>query len=254
MIRNLKALGLALVAVFALSVVAAPAASAQEQGELTSDGPVTLLATETTEGSNSLAAFGLTIKCPGSTITGHKYTTEAETKGIPKNHTLLPNVSTTATLTPHWKEANENCRVNPGNFAATVDMNDCDFVIHLGKTTGGVAHTYGVTFDVICPTGKEITVTVWTNNTDHTAATTPMCILHVTADQTGLEGAHATYLTNEKVRIHGEVKGIHVLKTKTTHSLLCPEATTADARFNLDMTVEGKNSEGLATGITITDK
>jgi type 1 fimbria pilin len=44
MIRNLKALGLALFALLALGAVAASTASAQvaEQGELTSDGTVTL--------------------------------------------------------------------------------------------------------------------------------------------------------------------------------------------------------------------
>lgn len=45
MIRNLKALGLALVAAFAMSAVTTSVASAQ-QGTLTSDGPVTLKTNE----------------------------------------------------------------------------------------------------------------------------------------------------------------------------------------------------------------
>ncbi len=54
MIRNLKALGLTLAAVFAMSAIAASAASAQ-QGTLTSDGPVTLYGTETgPAGSNAI--------------------------------------------------------------------------------------------------------------------------------------------------------------------------------------------------------
>ena len=67
MIRNLKALGLALVAVFAMSAMAASASSAS----VTSDGPFTLTGTETggTE-TNYLEAFGLKTKCPGSTSKG----------------------------------------------------------------------------------------------------------------------------------------------------------------------------------------
>ena len=50
MIRNLKVLGLALVAVFAMSAMVASAASA---GVLTSDGPVKIKATETGSQANS---------------------------------------------------------------------------------------------------------------------------------------------------------------------------------------------------------
>src|ERR1044072_3755126 len=71
MIRNLKAPGLALMAVFALTAMAASTASAQ-QGTLTSDGPVTLIGTETGEpNDNSISMFGTTIRCPGSTHTAH---------------------------------------------------------------------------------------------------------------------------------------------------------------------------------------
>jgi hypothetical protein len=130
MIRNPKALGLALVAVFAMSAMATSAASAQ-QGELTSkpvEG-VTLIGSETGEaGSNALTAFGLRIECPQSTYTGHKY---SETP-----HTLIPNGATTVTLTPDYKEENHNCRSFPGNFPMTVSMNGCDYVLHFGETTG----------------------------------------------------------------------------------------------------------------------
>lgn len=245
MIRNLKAFGLALVAVFALSAVASSLASAQTQGTLSTDGPVTFVADETGVSQNWFEAFGLKVECPGSTITGHAYNATP--------HGLISNGATTATLTPHWVEKPDGCLVTPGNFRATIDMNGCDFVIHLGETTGGVAGTYGVTFDVVCSGTNEITLTIWTNATDETNKTTPMCILHV-KPQTGLTGAHATNGSGGHINIAGQVTGIHVTKTGTgTHGVLCPvgPATTTAGKFNIDVTVTGKNAGGGATAISI---
>jgi hypothetical protein len=103
MIRNLKALGLALVAVFALSAVAASAASAQ-QGFITSTGPVTLDGVE--DGTNyfeihNLEPFGkVRVECPGSTFKGHEV---GSTKGIPSG-------AKTATITPNYN--NLTCNIN----------------------------------------------------------------------------------------------------------------------------------------------
>lgn len=247
MIRNLKALGLALVAVFALSAVVASAASAQ-QGKLTSDGPVTLTADETGVGQNWFEAFGLKVECPGTTITGHAYNVTP--------HGLIPNGATTATLTPHFNDHPDGCHVTPGPFVATVDDVGCDFVAHIGSTTGGVAGTYGVTFDLVCnEVGKEITVTIWTTAADLTAKKTPMCILHI-KQQNGLVGAHATNGSGGHINIAGLITGIHVTKTGTgTHAILCPGAvqTTSTAKFNIDTTVTGKNAEGGATGISLSE-
>ena len=71
MIRNLKVLGLALVAAFAMSTMVASAASAQ-QGELTSDGPEFMEGTELATG-NSLVYPGLSeTKCRGIALYGRK--------------------------------------------------------------------------------------------------------------------------------------------------------------------------------------
>lgn len=75
--RNLKALGLAAVAVLAFSAVAASAASAQ-QGKLTSDGPVTLTGEDT--GVNFFKAFGSEVRCPDSKYTGHTVLTIKQTE------------------------------------------------------------------------------------------------------------------------------------------------------------------------------
>lgn len=251
MIRNFKTLGLALVAMFALSAVVASAASAQnpEQGVLTSDGPVTLIGEETgPAGSNVLTAFGFKTECPGSTYTGHKH--------LETPHKPIPNGARDVTLTPHYKQAPHNCKSVVGglNLPTTIDMNGCDYDLHIGKTTpaGNKEHTYGAKIDVTCPAGKEITVTVWTNTTQETEGITPMCVLHV-KEQLGLTGAHVKDTTNGTLDINGTVVGIHVLKTKTTHGLLCPEATTATGEFDIDATVKGLNEAGGATAISISE-
>ena len=248
MFRNLKILGLALAALCAISGLAASAASAQ-QGELTSkqiEG-ATLVGSETGE-SNSLKAFGLVVKCVGSTYTGHQYNATP--------HALIPNAATTFTVTPDYKQEAHNCKTTPGNFATTIDMNGCDYVAHLGETTGGVSGTYGVTFDVVCPEGKEVAVTIWTNTTDETSKPNePFCILRVKA-QTGLKGAHATDTGNGFIDIQGTVTGIHVDKKNgvaDTHTLLCPNATTSVAELAVDLTFEGKSEAGDPTSLSISE-
>lgn len=232
MTRNLKVLGLALMAAFAFSAVAASAASAQ-QGTLTSDGPVTLTGTETGENTNLLTAFGLTVKCPGSTYGGHK---------VGSTTAFLPSGSTTATLTPKYI----NCV--SGAFPVTVDMNGCDYVVHLGETTGGVAGTYGVTFDVVCTAPNVIKVTAFTNAADHTAGK-PFCTLEVKA-QTGLKGAHATDTGNGHIDLTGTVEGIHIARSGS-HVVLCPASTIATGKLDLDVTVAGHNEAKGATGISL---
>jgi len=245
MVRNLKVLGLALVAMFALTAVAASVASAQ-QGKISTDGPVTLKGEETGVAANSLTAFGLKVECPGSSYTGHKYNVTP--------HGFIANGETTATLSPKYKEEAENCKVTPGNFIATIDMNGCDYVIHLGVTTGGVANTYGVTFDVVCPVGKEITLTIWTNAVDHTTVgKAPFCVQHV-PPQTGLLGAHATDTKNGHIDLTGTVEGIKVTESASaTHPVLCPKKETLAGKFDLDVTVKGLNEAGGATSIGISE-
>jgi hypothetical protein len=252
MIRNLKALGLALVAVFALSAMVASAASAQSPGTVTSDGSWTGTGTETGGvGANRLTAFGAFVECPNSTYTVHKFTSEGET-GVPKTHPLVPSVSTTATITPHYKHANHKCVATFG-WVATIHMNGCDYDLHVGETTGGVNGTYGATVDVTCPPGQSITVTLWTNSAEETAKPTqPMCVLHV-SEQKGLKGAHITNTTGGHLGLHGTVEGIKVKKTKpNAHSILCQAEETTTGKFDIDVTVSAKNSAGGATSIEVT--
>jgi hypothetical protein len=241
MARNLKFLGIALVAIFAMSAVAASA----QQGKLTSDGSFTLKAEQTgPETWNSLTAFGLGTQCPGSTLTGHKYNVTP--------HATIPSGETTITFTPNYV----NCVtiVGASRFPSTIDMNGCDYVAHLQSTSpvGNKEGTYGATTDIICPIGREITVTVWTNATNHANNTTPMCVLHIN-EQKGLSGIHARDSGISDITIDGSAEGIHVAKTKTTHAVLCPSASTVFGSIDIDVTVRGYGTEGSLTSVSISE-
>lgn len=240
MIRNLKTLGFALVAVFALSAMAASAASAQ--GKFTSDGPVTFKATETgPAGSNAFTAFGVTVECGGTTYTGHAYNVTP--------HTFIPSGVSTATLTPKYPE----CISKLNKWPTTVDMNGCDFVVHLGATTDKV-DTYGLTLDVVCPAGKEMTVTFFTTEADHVNGT-PFCIWHI-QPQTGLTGLHATDTTSGHITIAGAVKNVHITRVSpgNTHPEHCNSLTTNEGSFDIDVTVNGFNEAGGPTPISLSHK
>jgi hypothetical protein len=235
MIRNLKVLGLALAAVFALSAVAATAASAQN-GTLTSTGPVTLTATENAGQKNAFTAFGLEVQCTGSTYALHKLNSTA----------FIPNDSSTATITPNYKEP---CVTNSGNFPTTIDMNGCDYSITLGTTTA-VANQYNATFHVICSGTNQITVTVFTNATKH-AENKPFCKLHI-GTQSNLAGATAKDNLNGSIQLNGTVTGIAAQRTNGGEDpLLCAATQTPTAEYHINVTASGKNEAGGATNVSL---
>ncbi|HMJ72200.1 MAG TPA: hypothetical protein VK471_02420 [Solirubrobacterales bacterium] len=244
MIRNIKVLGLALVAVFAMSAMVASAASAQ--GKLTSDGPVTLKVTETgIKTANALTAYTHTVACPGSTITGHKYNVTP--------HGLIPSGETTATLTPHYNQT--ACEVVDLGVPATVTMNGCDYVVHV---LGTVGTKYEVSVDVVCPVGKVIEVEVYSSSSE----ALKLCTITVKG-QAGLKGAAGAPVlaqntaavggTQDDLDIVGTFKGIHAER----HGLCKGEGghadTTNTAEFHVDATVKGYNNLGVETGVTISD-
>lgn len=230
MIRNLKILGLALVAVFAMSAMAASAASAA-QSVFTSDGPTTLDGVE--DGVNQFVYPGEgTVTCSGSTFTGHEV--GSTTNGIPNN-------ATTATITPHYN--NPNCTVNSGEHKATVAMNGCDFVFHLGETTSGTSE-HGVTADVVCPGTSVIEVDVFfaSNNENLT-----VCLLKI-GPQNGLKGFDVSNDGSEKLTLTGETTEIHASK-----SGLCGAGSTTTASYKVNVTASGTNAAGGSTGIQVSD-
>lgn len=243
MIRNLKALGLALVAVVALSAFAASTASA---GQLTSDGPVTLDGTQTPIGNptanNRLTAFGGNTLCPNATYTGHKVLTHAETTAG-KTHELIPSGATKVTIKPDYG----SCTAL--GFPATVDMNGCDYEFEIGTVTNHVA---SVNAYVVCPEGKDITLRIYSGAGKHTA-NEPFCHITIKEKATAYTGLTATGTTTnpDDIDITGTVTGIEATKSSPTGSILCPHETTTTASLDQDITVTGTDGQGNPTGITI---
>jgi hypothetical protein len=242
MIRNLKALGLALIAVFALGAVVASAASAQMPGTLTSSGPVTLLGTQTplekpTE-KNFLSALGGTVTCANAIYTGHKYNVTP--------HIFIPNDVSTVTITPHYGSC--VAKIGAASFPATVHMNGCDYVFHFEGTTPGVdTYTVKATIEGSC---TAIVITVFATAVKH-AAGESFCNLTVTPNSAGYPGLHATDTTNGKIDITGTATGISVDKKSPTGSILCPEESTNLGTLTQDVLIEGKNEAGQGTNISL---
>jgi hypothetical protein len=239
--RNLKTLGLALMIASAMSAIAASAASGQV-GTVIADGLVTLTGTQTGEASkNQLTAFGSTIQCPSAVYTGHKYN---ETP-----HKAIPSGSSTLTITPHYGSCTS--KIVGTSFPVTVDMNGCDYVLHLEETTA--EDEYRVKTTAVCPVGQHITITIFATAAKHTE-NKPFCHETITESAAGYPGLTAKDTTNGKVDISGEIKGIFVDKKSPTESILCPEETTNTATLSQDITVGGKSEAGAATSISLSEE
>ncbi len=229
MIRNLKALGLALVAVFAMSAIAATAASAQN-GTLTSDGPVKLVGKNTAGGINKLTALGISVECPNAHYTGFKY------EQTP--HVFIPNDVSTFTVTAEYGK----CKTSLDGDA-TVDMNGCDYNFHLTGTSGVDEYTLSTT--VKCPPNAHIVVTAWftTGGDNGSAAPCKMTILQKATDY---EGLRAVDNTNGTGRVKGTIEGI---EAEGTGGFPCPNGLTKTAKLEIDATLNGLNEAGGATGV-----
>jgi hypothetical protein len=252
MIRNLKILGLGLVAVFALSAVTASAASAQV-GTITSTGPVTLTGTQTgAKNENSLTAFGGVVTCANAKYTGHKTLTEAQTiSGL--KHEAVPNDTSKVTITPHYG----SCITTQAGieFPTTVDMNSCDFHFDLGVTIA--ANKYKVKAAEECvkkvpenPALETIKITVFANAAKHTA-NEPFCVIDITKQTERGETLAATDTLNGTIDITGTIEGIKADRESPTGSILCPKEETKTGILHIDATITGDNVGGAATTVSL---
>lgn len=228
MIRDLRYLGTVLVAVLAMSSVAASAATA-ETAKLTSDGPVKLTGTTT---SGIARAFGFTLVC-------HEHATVGAVNETPQGF-VTPPLSTFTVQTE-----STGCIATIGAIEApsTVVTNGCDGVTHLGETIA--ANKWGGTVDIVCPEGKQIEINSYTN-ASHTSLICKMKI----PPQTGLKGGSAENLGEGKVGLSGFGEGIKATKT----GILCGgNGETNSAEVTGTAVVTGTNESGKATAIEISE-
>jgi hypothetical protein len=178
MTRNLKALGLALAAVFAMSALGASSAAAEPEFtgiETTTPGGehVSTHVHTTIDGSQHGAepdVFTLgsvSIRCNEAKYTG----------------TSADGSDPTLTVTPTYSE----CKA-AFTFVTHVEMNGCDYLFHAGTQVTAGMHYTG-TVDIVCPENQSITLRVTT------LAGATKCLIHI-RPQTGLTGITYTVKTN----------------------------------------------------------
>lgn len=225
MSRILKILVLALLAASAQSAILSSTVSAQ--GTLKADALAFLVGEQTGELlQNAFTGVGMSTTCPGSTYVGHRYNATP--------HRAVPKEATTVTITPSYAP---ECKAHIpilGTRSVTVAMNGCDYVGHIGETTGGEG-TYAATFDIVCPEGKAIDVEIYKLESTHEPANV-ICTVTIKA-QTGLKGAHVkTTAEGADLDVSGPVEGIH-----EEHSgSVCGTGTSSTAKLDVDITVVGE--------------
>ena len=210
MIRNLKILGLALVAMLAFGAMVASAASAsfhaeQKEVQLT-----------VTPGSLQTQKFqyvsgGITVECNSLTVESTFVGTEHD-EGPPTAWT-----GTDITAIPHYG----NCEPILGN-AVTVDTNSCYYTFTLAAgSTSGTAH-------IKCNTANDgFTITIGS-----------LCTIKVGPQEVGpISYSNVGSGTTREVTIHPTVTGI---QGSRTGSILCGAASSTSGTYKGDLTVTGE--------------
>jgi hypothetical protein len=211
MIRNLKALGLAAMAVFAMTAISASAAQAAPLFHA-EEAPVTYKG-ENVGGKEKFKTSAGTVECTTTSVTGES----------------SESTSTEATISPTYT----GCKAF-GFLTATVTMNGCSYKFHLVEGSSPAT----ATVDIVCPAGKDITIS------------STGCVVHVPA-QTGLkhvvfdnEGSGAT----RDIKATNTVTGI---KYTATGGCPGGEGTKEDGEYSGTTTVKGFKSGGAQQGIFV---
>jgi hypothetical protein len=214
MARNLKALGLTLIAVFAFSAMAASSASAID----TITGPAgtfPVTATNLDSGVHTIGSLKITgpetsVEC---TIT-HFQSTANISSGAGAI-AVTPTYKGTKGVTPHTT----HCASSVGTM--DVDTNGCTYVLE-GNTTNTDGTTQGKMW-LNCPAGQEITVTL----------TEIGVTLHIHAQTPTEGGVTYTNLAGGKVTVKAQVTGTTY---SCTPAFICGLGGIASEGNNADYT------------------
>jgi hypothetical protein len=211
MIRNLKALGLLVVAAFAMTAIGASAAHAQPANFQAGSYTATVRGVQTTE--NTLSNGIRSVSCATANLTGG-----------------LPAASTTITIESSYS----NCTGN-GNTTATVTTNGCDYTLHVVTKTATDTGTGSVT--IMCPPGQAIQVDIWATGKAHNEP--KLCRLEVPEQGPvgGIEWHDITPAAPAKktVLLTLNINTLRVLRTEGTLLNCGPaEKTTATYTGNIE--------------------
>ena len=192
MSRNLKALGLAMVAALALSAVAASAAQAANH-HLTTTAPAVVTAEDTVNTVFSITNGNREVECTTSKYEG----------------TVSESTSTETTVTPTYS----GCKIKNVGISATVDVNHCAYILKGDTDVNGDA-----TSELECAGTDEITITY--------SVLGSSCVVHVTPGAyRGVHYAEETVGGLKQVKVTVTVTGI---KWHETGGGFCPASATGE--------------------------
>ncbi len=227
MIRNLKTLGLALAAVFAMSVMAASAVQAAptftaESYPATGDSELDTV--------NTFTSQGRVVKC-----TTYTYVS------------TLAAASTTMTATPSYSGC--TATVLGKTFPVTITMNGCDFLFHATNPSG--PNPYLATADLVCTGSNDVVIHLYETAAKHTA-NEPSCTFTI-KPQTGLEHVALTNGINAKTGKADVTAKVTAEKISTivTGSEVTCGTTNATSKYEGSITLVGTTSGGTAQGISV---
>jgi hypothetical protein len=221
MIRNLKALGLALVAVFAMSAVAASGAQAAHfawaEGTTTLNGSAEANAGGIQKFTTSVGTFECNSVTASASVSG-----------------LTSETVTTNSITYNNSGSADECPASLGT--AHISMNGCNYKFHAGATVGESTTETSGTVDVICPTNPiEINVS-------------GLCLVKV-GSQTGLGPVIYKTIAGSPSTVTIEPK---VTNITWTSSGLCGTHGDSKGTYTGNVIVKGENELAEQTAVSVT--
>lgn len=229
MTRKIKALGLALVAAFAMSAVAASSASASHPFHFGSEEVHTEITGTQHAGEDVFTTNGGTVKCNTATYTATTNATKV----------------TDITVTPHYT----SCKAF-GFINVPIDMDGCDYTFTTGtlETTAGGVEDYEGSVHIVCPgTGHEHAIRI----------TAPGCEVTVPAQTP--TGGKITFTnigsgTTRQVTVDVALTGIHYTEHEISGFPNCNTETVTETNgtYNGSALITGKKTTGVQVGISVT--
>lgn len=204
--RNVKVLGLALVAMFAMSAATATAASADD---FTAEKyPATLTGSNTTANDQLVLTTGI-VNCKKSTYTA-----------------TVSAATTSVSVTPSYSEC------TAFGFPSAIDTNGCKYIFNVGAGTTGDA-------DISCEAGKSITFTA-------IGAGTVKCTIHITSQSYiagAVTYSNTGSGTTREMGIEVSLSGIDYSHTKGTGIGACTAGSATNGTVSAAALVTGEEDK-----------
>lgn len=224
MVRKLRALGLAVGALFAMSALVASAAQAETPAQFNATSYPSILTVEA-KATQTFTAGTL------PAITCEKVSGEA---------TVSEETSTITGVNVEYTECEADLF---GGTAATVNFNGCDYVFHAGTMEGTSTSTGSA--DLVCPEGKEVVINASGLCTVRIPGQTELGPITFHNEPAG-EGTPEHW-----VRMSPNVSGI-----ASSHSGFCGSGSDAVGTYTGDVAVKGfedvEDEEGSPVGVEVT--